>query len=583
MRIRLITASALLLSCHLRLPAQAPASAEARTTLLFAVNDFRLDEAALGELQRFVAATDRSEEHEFIISGHTDSDGGTGFNEVLAKHRAASVRERLIAWGVAPERIGVRAYGERRPVAANASDGEKQLNRRVEVVFSRQALGGVDDLQRRIGNARSSTTRIDPAKPQWVAGLQGSAVRIPGGALRDADGRPIKGSVDVTVTEAIQLADMLAEGLSTLSHGQLLITGGMLKVEAADAKGNALTLDTATRLLIALPAPAREDGMSLFTSATGADWSNTGQPPADPCRMPVTRAPRLAWPAFDRPIYKPDLSARPVLPTEPVRPREPLPPRRESYTSRIAWYQALSRARIAAADQRRYEHAVAVHAEKMAAYERKMERYHEECRAWPTRYAVHKAAFAQWQSDTACAREHFWKHTVPEAEARFKEQLDAAHARHQRQMEAWRAANEERVQAYGRCLDSLGLEDGRALQGYVFATNALGWINCDRFYNVPQAQQYELIVQDPDTASKHVYLVFTGINSMMRLTRWPDGTFRQPGLPRHEPATMVAYKVVDGKAWLSRSTVRNGQSPKLDFKPSTIAEVRATIQGLRGG
>lgn len=580
---RIIALLALVLSCHLRIAAQTPASAEARTTLLFAVNDFRLDETALSELQRFVAATDRSEEHEFIITGHTDSDGGTGFNEVLAKHRAASVRERLIALGVAADRIGTKTFGERRPVAANASAEEKQLNRRVEIHFSRQALSSVDDLQRRIGNARTTTTRIDPTKAQWVAGLQGSAVRIPGGALRDAAGNPVKGAVEVTVTEALQLADMLAEGLSTVSDGQLLITGGMLKVEATDAKGNPLQLDSAARMLIALPASMREEGMSLFTSTTGTDWSNTGQPPADPCQMPVIRAPRMAWPVFERPTYKPDLSARPVLPTEPVRPREPQPPRRESYTSKVAWYQALSRARIAADDQRRFDNAMTVYEEKLQGYQRKMDRYHDECRTWPARYAAHKSAFAEWQSDTACAHEDFWKVTMPQAEERFKEELDHAHALHAKRVEAWRAGNEDRVQLYGRCLDSLGLKDGRALQGYVFAANAMGWINCDRFYDVPKAQQYEMIVQDPDTAKKHVYLVFNRINSMMQLPRYPDGRFLQGGLPRHEPATLVAYKVVDGKAWLCKTDVRNGQSPKLDFKPSTIAEVRTAIQGLRGG
>ena len=54
--------------------------AETRTTLHFAVDDHRLDERALAEIERFLATTDRSEEHEFTLLGHTDADGHLGLS-----------------------------------------------------------------------------------------------------------------------------------------------------------------------------------------------------------------------------------------------------------------------------------------------------------------------------------------------------------------------------------------------------------------------------------------------------------------------------------------------------------------------
>ena len=56
------------------------------------------------------------------------------------------------------------------------------------------------------------------------------------------------------------------------------------------------------------------------------------------------------------------------------------------------------------------------------------------------------------------------------------------------------------------------------LQGYVLTTSRLGWINCDRFYNDPSPRTI-LAVADPDASDEEVYLVFTGIKSMLQMQR----------------------------------------------------------------
>lgn len=71
-----------------------------------------------------------------LIEGFTDSTGGSAHNLELSQRRAEAVRTTLLDMGVSPERIASKGYGAAFPVASNDSAGDRQLNRRVEIVLS---------------------------------------------------------------------------------------------------------------------------------------------------------------------------------------------------------------------------------------------------------------------------------------------------------------------------------------------------------------------------------------------------------------------------------------------------------------
>ena len=68
------------------------------------------------------------------VGGHTDDRGSDATNDALSHRRAESVRDYLVASGVASDRLTAVGYGERRPVADNGNDTGRALNRRVEFV-----------------------------------------------------------------------------------------------------------------------------------------------------------------------------------------------------------------------------------------------------------------------------------------------------------------------------------------------------------------------------------------------------------------------------------------------------------------
>ena len=67
------------------------------------------------------------------VIGHTDSDGGTSYNQNLSEARSNAVADYLNARGLEGNRIITSGRGEAQPVATNATSAGRAQNRRVEV------------------------------------------------------------------------------------------------------------------------------------------------------------------------------------------------------------------------------------------------------------------------------------------------------------------------------------------------------------------------------------------------------------------------------------------------------------------
>jgi outer membrane protein OmpA-like peptidoglycan-associated protein len=72
------------------------------------------------------------------LDGHVNDSWANDNNETLATRRVQAVRGALIAAGVAPARISVGTFGARGPVCRETTETCRELNRRVEILASRQ-------------------------------------------------------------------------------------------------------------------------------------------------------------------------------------------------------------------------------------------------------------------------------------------------------------------------------------------------------------------------------------------------------------------------------------------------------------
>ncbi len=82
-------------------------------------------------------------EPDVIIEGHTDSTGSNELNELLSQERSESVRQYLLAnKTLSYDRIVAVGYGSSKPLASNATEEGRAVNRRIDVIIKPQAQSG---------------------------------------------------------------------------------------------------------------------------------------------------------------------------------------------------------------------------------------------------------------------------------------------------------------------------------------------------------------------------------------------------------------------------------------------------------
>ena len=108
------------------------AAAAVGNVFYFEFDSSVLTAAAISSVDAHIAAlqgTDKS----VRLEGHTDERGTREYNMALGERRANSVRDYMVANGIATHRIETVSYGEERPVAYGSGESNWSQNRRVEL------------------------------------------------------------------------------------------------------------------------------------------------------------------------------------------------------------------------------------------------------------------------------------------------------------------------------------------------------------------------------------------------------------------------------------------------------------------
>lgn len=108
--------------------------------VLFDFNKATLKPGARERLARVAGIVLAYPDLHLQIEGHTDNIGSDAYNMQLSDKRAEVVREYLISQGVNANNATAHGFGKRDPVASNDTAAGRQMNRRVELVVSGQAI-----------------------------------------------------------------------------------------------------------------------------------------------------------------------------------------------------------------------------------------------------------------------------------------------------------------------------------------------------------------------------------------------------------------------------------------------------------
>jgi outer membrane protein OmpA-like peptidoglycan-associated protein len=101
----------------------------------FEFDDHRIGKASYPILDQVVVILNRYPSLKLEIAAHTDNVGSFEYNMNLSQKRAQSMVDYLVSQGIKPERLMGKGYGESRPIASNANEEGKMLNRRVEFII----------------------------------------------------------------------------------------------------------------------------------------------------------------------------------------------------------------------------------------------------------------------------------------------------------------------------------------------------------------------------------------------------------------------------------------------------------------
>jgi peptidoglycan-associated lipoprotein len=104
--------------------------------VFFDTDQYNLRPDARATVDRWAAWLAQYPNINVTIEGHADERGTREYNLALGDRRANSVRDYLIALGVAASRIATISYGKERPAIPGSSEASWQQNRRSVMVVN---------------------------------------------------------------------------------------------------------------------------------------------------------------------------------------------------------------------------------------------------------------------------------------------------------------------------------------------------------------------------------------------------------------------------------------------------------------
>lgn len=121
------------------------------------------------------------------------------------------------------------------------------------------------------------TFEINSTEETMLTGDKGTAVYIPANAFQFADGTTPKGKVNIELKECYSLTEMIAEDMNTTSGHRILETGGMIYFNAT-ADGKQLSVKDGKAFVVGFPKDSQTKEMDLFYDFAINDTSSTWVP-----------------------------------------------------------------------------------------------------------------------------------------------------------------------------------------------------------------------------------------------------------------------------------------------------------------
>ncbi len=151
-----------------------------------------------------------------------------------------------------------------------SENSDKDKNEKKEV----WALFASNDPYERVRKlVGTQTFKVKLDKPEFVVGKKGTILKIEPNSFLYEDGTPVKGEVEIELGEVITMSDFIKSGISTMSDGKMLSTGGTFFIEARQGNKK-LKINPEVGLDLMIPTPKKDKDMKLFVGENTPDSPN---------------------------------------------------------------------------------------------------------------------------------------------------------------------------------------------------------------------------------------------------------------------------------------------------------------------
>ncbi|PCJ27013.1 MAG: hypothetical protein COA97_04800 [Flavobacteriales bacterium] len=134
---------------------------------------------------------------------------------------------------------------------------------------------------------------------------------------------------------------------------------------------------------------------------------------------------------------------------------------------------------------------------------------------------------------------------------------------------------QEEYDEYGEgIIDAAYIESERAIDFYEMTAGKLGWINCDRFYEVKNTSTLAVLIDSDEPLV--VRLVFRNINSVMPCYSNSNhkDQYQATGIPTGEKVLLLAYSVKDENAIFGYKEITIGENKIENISLTNLSKTR---------
>ncbi|OGS78870.1 MAG: hypothetical protein A3D31_02540 [Candidatus Fluviicola riflensis] len=497
------------------------------------------------------------------ISGHTDSRAGQTYNDQLSERRIASVQDYLTknVKVSLPTIVERKAQGENNPVDNNQTAVGMAKNRRVDIeirypveavkseIVVAQPMDSIKELYRLLCDSPVTYT-IDNRFDTILSCEKGTVISIP--AYCFVKQNQSNYMVTLTIRETIELSDILLGNLNTMAGNELLETGGMVEIDAADQSGTTLDLLTDKSLTLYLPTDSVQADFETFYGSRNQSAQET-----------------VNWHQdnYGHEIYGWGYVGIPWNYWANCWSEGTQYQKCKFFFCRISRLDesikgGFNKSQRASNKQFRNEQKLARRGQKRMNS--------QACLAYGTIYRLTPPDTATF---LALNKAYMFKNnlkTVDETLQFMRKQQDSVNAI---QLETMKV-----IQKQQDSINALRFEVNQLSYNALTVTK-LGMINCDRFAGKGQSL-ITLSTTTPYTPNIDAKMIFTDIKSILSANQDAQGNLSFNNIPKGKKVWVVFLKIENKQPYMSVQEIKTGKEKSItpDFKAVTTNEIKRTFR-----